>query len=233
MKTLFISAVLMVLLVNFTVAQSLQQPLEDVPLSNKCKIILKSGEFEEGKLLNTSENTHGITQVTILNRHEEKIKIKSSDIYELHIAMNDAVRFQYVNERNSSVKKMLTKNHPSAIPDDYIIYRNTVVNGNKEVLLQLLNPTFSSQFQVFYNPQARKSTSLEGEHIVWTGDKHRAFLVSKNEGELINVKKNNYKKTFYQLFSDCSLLTQMKKQNFEDLGNHILLYENCMNKKNQ
>lgn len=205
-------------------AQQLQQPLEDFPMSNRGYALLKSGEVIEGKIL-TTNSTRGITKVSLEDESGTRHQISAEDIYEFAIAMNGAVRLQYLNERGSSVKKLLSKDQPTAKPQDFIIFRNTSVNGEKELLLQLLNPDFEEIFEVFYDPFARKTTTLEGEYITWTGDKHRAYFISKNGAPLMKVKKGNYDKVFEALFGDCEqLVSEVKKPKLEDLGRHINTY---------
>jgi hypothetical protein len=205
-------------------AQELQQPLEEIPLSNRGYALLKSGQIVEGRIL-SSTSTRGITSVKLEDEAGQKHKLSASEIQEFAIAMNGAVKFQYAMERASSVKKLLSRDQPTAVPQDYILFRNTKVNGDKELLLQLLNPDFEEIFQVYYDPFARKTTPLGGKYITWTGDKHRAFFVSKNEGELVKVKKGNYKKSFQKLFGDCALLSGTRKVNLKDLSNHINFYQ--------
>ncbi|MBN7811981.1 hypothetical protein J0A68_13595 [Algoriphagus sp. H41] len=204
-------------------AQELQQPLEEVPMSNRGYALLKTGEIVEGRILTTS-STRGITRVKLEDEFGKSHTISAENMHEFAVAMNAAVRLQFANERGSSVKKLLSKNQPTAKPTDYLIFRNTSINGEKELLLQLLNPGFDEQFEVFYDPFARKTTALEGQYITWTGDKHRAYFVSKNGGPLVKVKKGNYKKTFGQLFGDCSQLAGTRKPRLQDLGQHIALY---------
>ncbi|GAB3225941.1 hypothetical protein J0A67_08075 [Algoriphagus aestuariicola] len=204
-------------------AQELQQPLEEVPMSNRGYALLKTGEVIEGKILTTT-STRGITKVKLEDEFGESHTISAENIHEFAVAMNGAVRLQYAMERGSSVKKLLTKNQPTAKPEDFIVFRNTSLNGENELLLQLLNPGFDDVFEVFYDPFARKTTALGGEYITWTGDKHRAFFVSKNGGPLIKVKNGNYKDEFANLFGDCDQLTSIKKPRLEDLGQHIALY---------
>ncbi|HSF52263.1 MAG TPA: hypothetical protein VLA71_00845 [Algoriphagus sp.] len=205
-------------------AQELQQPLEEVPMSNRGYALLKSGEVIEGKIL-TTNSSRGITQVSLEDESGARHKISAEEIYEFAIAMNGAVRLQFLSERGSSVKKLLSKDQPTAKPKDFIIFRNTTVNGEKELLLQLLNPDFEEVFEVFYDPFARKTTALEGEYITWTGDKHRAYFISKNGAPLLKVKKGNYDQVFEDLFGDCQqLLDEVKKPKLEDLGRHIASY---------
>lgn len=205
-------------------AQELQQPLEEFPMSNKGFALLKTGEVIEGKIL-TTNSTRGITRVSLEDGTGTRHKISAEEMYEFAIAINGAVRLQYLSERGSSVKKLLSKDQPTAKPKDFIIFRNTSVNGEKELLLQLLNPDFDEVFEVFYDPFARKTTALEGEYITWTGDKHRAYFISKNGAPLMKVKKGNYDKVFEDLFGDCEqLLSEVKKPKLEDLGQHINAY---------
>ncbi len=192
-------------------------------MSNRGYALLKTGEVIEGKIL-TTNSSRGITKVKLEDEFGKSHTISAENIQEFAIAMNSAVRLQYAMERGSSIKKLLTKNQPTAKPEDFIIFRNTSINGEKELLLQLLNPGFNEVFEVFYDPFARKTTALEGEYITWTGDKHRAFLVSKNGGQPVKVKKGSYEKSFAVLFGDCSQLTQIRKPELEDMGQHIALY---------
>ena len=205
-------------------AQKLQQPLEEFPMSNRGYALLKSGEVIEGKIISSS-STRGVTQVNLEDGAGEKHKLSASEIQEFAIAMNGAVRLQYLMERGSSVKKLLSKDQPTAKPLDFVIFRNTRINGDKEILLQLLNPDFDEIFEVYYDPFARKTTALEGEYITWTGDKHRAYFVSKNGGELIKVKKGSYQKAYVDLFGNCPQLLEVRKPKLQDLENHILLYQ--------
>lgn len=223
--TLSILLFLLTLNRNLT-AQELQQPLEDFPLSNKGYALLKTGEVIEGKIIN-STSTRGITRVRIEDESGTRHTIRAEEMYEFAIAMNGAVRLQYLMDRGSSVKKLLSKDQPTAKPKDFILYRNASVNGKKEVLLQLLNPDFDEVFEVFYDPVARKTFGLEAKYIRWTGDKHRAFFISKNGGPLMKVKKGTYKKAFETLFGDCpQVLSDVRKAKLEDLEKHILLYQN-------
>jgi hypothetical protein len=204
-------------------AQDLQQPLEEVPLSNRGYALLKTGEVIEGRI-RTTNSSRGITKVKLEDKFGVGHTINSEDMYEFAIEMNDAVRLQYAMEAGSSVKKLLSKKEPDAKPTDYIIFRNTSIEGGKELLLQLLNPDSDEVFEVFYDPFARKTTELSGTHITWTGDRHRAYFVSKNGDPLLKVKKGNYNKMFAILFGDCPMMNQTSKPKLDDLEQHIALY---------
>lgn len=204
-------------------AQELQQPLEEVPVSNRGYALLKTGEIIEGRI-RTTNSSRGITKVKLEDEFGVGHTINAEDMYEFAIAMNEAVRLQYAMEAGSSVKKLLSKKEPDAKPTDFLIFRNTSLDGEKELLLQLLNPDDDELFEVFYDPFARKTTQLTGEYITWTGDSHRAYFVSKKGGPLLKVKKGNYKRMFATLFGDCSQLSGTSKPRLEDLEQHIALY---------
>ncbi len=220
----FTWSIMLVTLSFITSAQSLQQPLEAVPMSNEGAVLLKSGELITGKILNTT-SMRGITQVTLLTADEEKRKFKAEEMEEFLISMNKAVKLQFLDERGSSIVKILSKNQPKAVPRDYIVYRNTTLKSGREALLQLLNPDFDETFQVFYDPYVAKSATMEGEHIVMTGDKHKTFFVSKNDQALLKVKKGGYKKAYRKLFDECVVMKQKSKPKWRDLGQHIWMYD--------
>ncbi|MDX5337528.1 MAG: hypothetical protein LPK25_00775 [Cyclobacteriaceae bacterium] len=225
MKKINLTLLILLTLLSSLSAQKLQQPLEEFPMSNRGYALLKTGQVIEGRIISSS-SSRGITQVNLQDESGEKHKISAAEIQEFAIAMNGAVRLQYLMERGSSVKKLLSKDQPTAKPNDFVIFRNTSLNGNKEILLQLLNPGFDEIFEVYYDPFARKTTALEGEYITWTGDKHRAYFISKNGGEPLKVKKGNYQKSFLELFGTCPQLLEVRKPKLQDLENHILLYQN-------
>lgn len=225
MKTVSLFTALFISLLGILNAQQLQQPLEQIPFSNKGYVLLKTGDVVEGTIRSTTSG-RGINQVKLEDESGATHALAAREIQEFAVAMNGATRLQYAMERGSSVKKLLSRDQPTAKPKDYVIYRNTSINGEKELLLQLLNPDFDSVFEVFYDPFARKTTALEGELITWTGDKHRAYFISKNGGPLVKVKKGNYKQAFETLFGDCPQLTDIKKPKLMDLENHILYYQN-------
>ncbi len=214
----------MLVIIGFTSAQSLKQPLEAVPMSNEGAVLLKNGELITGKILNTT-SIRGITQVTLLTANEEKRKLKADEIEEFMVSMNFAVKLQFMNERGSSLVRLLSKNQPKAIPTDYVIYRNTTLKSGREALLQLLNPGFEETFEVFHDPYAAKTATMESEYLVLTGDKHRTFFVSKNNHDLQKVKKGGYKKTYRKLFGDCPVMHQEVKPKWKDLGQHVWMYD--------
>ncbi len=206
-------------------SQSLLQPLEAVPLSNQGVVLLKTGEIIEGKIKNTTA-TRGITRVTLITSSDGEMEFWPNEMEEFMIVMNKAVKLQYFNERGSSLTKLLSQNQPGAVPSDYITYRNVKMKSGNEVLLQLLNPDFAATFEVYYDPFAAKTASMEGEYLRLTGDKHRSFLVS-NEGQApMKVKKGNYKRSFHQMFGSCQIMHE-KKPKWNDLGRHIWTFENA------
>ncbi|MDN3687263.1 hypothetical protein [Cyclobacterium jeungdonense] len=225
MKTLSSCILLFLLLIGNLEAQQLLQPLESIPLSNKGYVLLKTGEIVEGKIRSTNSG-RGINQVKIEDSEGQVHTLKAAEIEEFAIAMNGAVRLQYASERGSSVKKLLSRDQPTAKPKDFILFRSTSINGKKELLLQLLNPDFDEIFEVFYDPFARKTTTMESKHIVWTGDKHRAYFISKNLEPVVKIKKGNYRRVYASLFGDCEQMRAGRKPKLDDLASHILLYQN-------
>ena len=45
--------------------------------------------------------------------------------------------------------------------------------------------------------------------------------------QMLRVKKGNYNKEYFTLFGDSKKMQALKKPKFEDLDDHILLYQKC------
>ncbi len=227
MKNILGILFIMLLVLRTSHGQKLVPPLEDIPMSRQAYLLLKNGEFIEGKILYVHSG-RGITKVALKDEDGQKHAHKAVDIEEFAIVSTALVKLQYYNEGSESVKKWLNTDYGSIDEQDFVIFKNTNLKSGKAVLLQLLNPHFDEQFQVFYDPFARKSTPLRINKITLTGEMHRAYYVSKGGGPITKVKKETYRKSFLKLFGDCPAFLQMQEVKFKDLGSHIFFYtQNC------
>ena len=49
--------------------------------------------------------------------------------------------------------------------------------------------------------------------------------VSKNDQTLLKVKKGGYQKSYKKLFGECAVMKQEEKPKWNDLGQHIWMYD--------
>lgn len=208
-------------------AQSLLPPLEEMPLSKNAYVILKDGNTINGEIVNTTYG-RGINRVVIRDNSGTKHELKAGQIFEFGIFSNDLVKAQYFNESSSSIKALFKTDRSAVKLNDFVVFRNAQLKGGKELLLQHLNPHFDEKIQVYHSVNSRKTTPLRKGTITITGERQRAYLVSKNGSVTFKVKKGSYKKSFSRLFEDCPALLDIRKPKFKDFGKHIHYYtESC------
>ncbi|MFC0264486.1 hypothetical protein [Fontibacter flavus] len=208
-------------------AQSLLPPLEEMPMSKNAYVMLKDGTQISGELVNTTYG-RGINRVVIRDDSGNKHELKAGQIFELGIFSNALVKAQYFNESSASIKALLKTDRSAVKLNDFVVFRNAQLQGGKELLLQHLNPHFDEKIQVYHSVNSRKTTPLRKGYITLTGERQRAYLVSKNGSATFKIKKGSYKKSFLRLFEDCPEMLDIRKPKFKDFGKHILYYtENC------
>lgn len=228
MKKLFISTLLLTFLFAVqSYSQFLLPALESMPMSREAYLNLKDGQRINGKIMYTNSG-RGVNKVALKDDRGTKHEVKAPQIQEFGIFSNDMVKLQYFNESSASIKAILKTDRSAVKLNDYVVFRNAILKGGKELLLQLLNPHFDERIQVYHSVNSRKTTPLTNGSITLTGEMQRAYLVSKDGSPVVKVKKGSYKKSFRSLFSDCPNLLSVKNPKFKDFGNHIYYYtENC------
>lgn len=208
-------------------AQSLLPPLEEMPMSKNAYVMLKDGTQISGELVNTTYG-RGINRVVIRDDSGNKHELKAGQIFEFGVFSNGLVKAQYFNESSSSIKALFKTDRSAVKLNDFVVFRNAQLKGGKELLLQHLNPHFDEKIQVYHSVNSRKTTPLRKGAITITGERQRAYLVSKNSSTTFKVKKGSYKKSFFRLFEDCPALLDIRKPKFKDFGKHIHYYkESC------
>lgn len=223
-----LSLVLCAALAINTKAQSLLPPLESMPLSQNAYLSLKSGENIDGKIIYTNSG-RGINKVALKDQEGKKHEYKAADILEFGILSNGMTKLQYFNESSQSIKAMLQTDRSAVKLNDYVIYRNATLKGGKVLLLQLLNPHFDEKIQVYHAANSRKTTAWNKGPITLTGEKQRVYLVSKEGGPTVKVKKGSYKKSYRKLFNDCPDMGTIRNPKFKDFGKHIQFYTQMCN----
>ena len=97
------------------------------------------------------------------------------------------------------------------------------------MLMQLLNPTFSSKVKVYHDPLAKHTTSLGVGGVTVAGGNAKSYYVQAGSDEAAyRLKKNRYKKEFVPMWDDCKTVTDKYTQiRWTDLTQHILDYTEC------
>jgi len=215
----------LVLFINFTSGQNfrLYPEMEITSLaSNGGELTLANGDVVTGELslatVQTSSGLQRITSVIVRNEGEDKQKFKPKDISELRINANWSD-----NSTNDAAIKFYAE-----AKSDYYIFRTVKDNKGKQRLMQLLNPGFDDNLQVYVDAKAKDSgfASMLGK------DSAKSYYVTKDVNDkAMYLKKSKYKKTFKDVYGDCStMMVELgdDKPNWNDFAQHVYSYnEEC------
>jgi hypothetical protein len=99
-------------------------------------------------------------------------------------------------------------------------------NETTTLLLQLLNPGFSSKIKVFYDPYAQETGGFAMGDLRLTGGEDKSYYVQVGEKIATKTKKKDYENNFKNYYADCpDLIKKIEKDvKWSDFAKHIYSY---------
>ena len=92
------------------------------------------------------------------------------------------------------------------VNEGYIYFEQAEVKVKKKqmtLLMQLLNPSFSSRIRVYHDPFAQESMGLSLAGVNVVGHIDKSYYLAKVGETALRQKMKDYDKYFYQLFDNC------------------------------
>lgn len=184
-------------------------------------LTLKDGSSVEGTISNMDRVKGLIKSIEIKDNNGTIQNFRFTQIGEMYIAregmskMGEDYKFLTDAAWNDSPYNQ------KRIQTGYALFEQTTVemNGKKrDLLLQLLNPSFSSKIKVYVDPWADEITEPEKTTYYVKDGAFPAFKLGGNE----------YQDHFIALFGECeSMVSFRNKAQWADLGKHIFEYTAC------
>ncbi|MDR0228555.1 MAG: hypothetical protein LBI72_05765 [Flavobacteriaceae bacterium] len=173
-------------------------------------LILKDGTKKMGSVSGVTRKKGQITSIKMKDATGNKVEYQADEIEEMYLPISGYVKGAKVanyfsNSRNWG-SKSLTK---STNPDEVYVKNIKASLKNKkaenEYLMQLINPSFSSQIEVYADPVA--SMNAEASSVSFTGGPKitggviKSYYIKKGE-EVIWLKKGEFEENYNFLFGD-------------------------------
>lgn len=117
------------------------------------------------------------------------------------------------------------------IDKGYVYFEQVNVKVKRKVrplMMQLVNPSFSSRVRVYFDPMAKETASLGVAGVKVAGGNAKSYYIQKGDGVAYLAKKKSYENEFERLFGDCSTLAAQAgtKAKWGDLETHVFTYNN-------
>ena len=226
MKQLF-SLLAFLFIFHLTKAQEFLTPLET--LTGKVQVTPVDGKTVYGKLTSVSFEARGLGNFRVKDSAtDEVIKFTPENVKTLQVKMTFNNRMETIEKQ--SMFKLLKSKGKEVSEREYITFNLVTYPEKKDkiLLLQLLNPDFSSKIQVYeHKVGGKSSTSILG--IETELNEATSFIIVIN-GVSSFVEKKKYKTDYFdKIFASCPELMAMpeKEVSFSDFAKHVSIFEKC------
>jgi hypothetical protein len=226
MKQLF-SLLAFLFIFHITKAQEFLTPLET--LTGKVQVTTVDGKTVYGKLTSVSFEARGLGNFRVKDSAtDEVIKFTPENVKTLQVKMTFNNRMETIEKQ--SMFKLLKSKGKEVSEREYITFNLVTYPEKKDkiLLLQLLNPDFSSKIQVYeHKVGGKSSTSILG--IETELNEATSFIIVIN-GVSSFVEKKKYKTDYFdKVFASCPELMAMpeKEVKFSDFAKHVSIFEKC------
>lgn len=170
-------------------------------------LILKDGTKKEGPVSGVDRKKGQITSIKMKDSSGKKTEYKADEIEEMYLPIAGFVKGAKVASYFGNTRNWGNKNLSKSTNPDEVYVKNIKASlknkkAEKEFLMQLINPSFSSQIEVYADPMATEtaSTGFSGGPK-FGGGVTKSYYVKKGD-EVIWLKKAEFKENYNFLFGD-------------------------------
>lgn len=196
-------------------------------------INLEDGTRVEGVIHSVNRTNGLVTSITITPVGEKKkLKLKSDVISNMYLPISSFNKFD--NAVNHAFDKHIKGINTAILDNGYAYFEKTRVVKKKEVeelLLQLVNPTFSDKIKVYDIPLSKETVSTEVKGVTIAFDENKSYFVKVGEATAVKLRKKDYDEAYAALYKDCPALIQKLKDDhrWSKFDEHLWAYSKQCN----
>ncbi|WP_291856585.1 hypothetical protein [Marinilabilia sp.] len=227
-------SILLIVLIGSFVSVSGQQlltPSRSFSHNKPAYLTLEDGSELECTIDKIKRKKVLIEEVRIIDENGKKQKLKPEDIKFMYLPPSN---FDKLAKANSFIGDA-TKWNDEKLEQDllnqgYAYFEYTPVKIKRKtmgLMMQLINPDFSQEIQVYDDPLAKKTTSVGVAGVKVAGGNAKSYYVKHSDDEIaIRIKKKDYDEHFDTLYGNCDSLKSVDPD-WSELVNHIIKYTEC------
>lgn len=229
----FFSSFVLIIVTSGVLAQDFLQGYDSFSRKADSHIYLNDGTEIIGKVKSVKKKKGLIVYVKVdvdgesvkyMADEVDKMYLKPLGFEKLSRSMDNAFNVTE-NAKDRSVNEGFIK-------EGYVLYETVKVRLKKDettLLMQLVNPGFSSDIKVYYDPFASETMSTGIGGFTVAGGDAKSYYVKKGEEPAYKVKKKHYDDEIQSLYGDCNVKAGFEdKLKWTDFSKHIVYYSsNC------
>ncbi|RRA97075.1 hypothetical protein [Paenimyroides viscosum] len=170
-------------------------------------VILKDGRKIEGSASGIDRKKGQIYSIDIKDGSGKKTEYKAEDIAEMYLPISGMAKASKVNSYFGNSKNWGRKSLNKTTNPDEVYVKNVKASlknkkEEKEFLMQLINPSFSSIIEVYADPNASETSSFSvGGSPSFGGGVTKSYYIKKGD-EVLWLKKGDFEDHYAFMFGD-------------------------------
>jgi len=239
MKKIILLPIMMVLLTaTCLTAQKFSIPLEGFSKKKTAYFYMEDGSEIKGTLSGFKRTKGLIETVKMKDLDGEKVKMNPEKIDYMYLAPSNLGKFGAALEtiNNVSSWEKETTIDTTLIKDGYVLFEKVSTKVKKktdDLMLQILNPSFSQNIKVYHDPFSKETASVGVGGITVAGGLDKSYYIKKAaDKSAYRLLKKDYKEQFADIFGDCPELMEKYGDNIKwnEFETHIYEYTQLMKK---
>jgi hypothetical protein len=193
-------------------------------------MMLEDGTRLEGTLDDLDRKKNQIASVTIRDSSGTKRKLMPEQIRNMYLKPSAYSKSMTDIDAATKVQKWDNDYVNSDIMKKGYVYfekaKVEIKNESSTLLLQLLNPGYSSKIKVFYDPYASETGGIGYAGLSITGGDDKSYYVQVGDNTAKRIKKKDYDTAYKTFYADCpDLLNKLEKNlKWTDFAKHVYTY---------
>jgi hypothetical protein len=214
------------------ISQKLFNPVYSFSSEKTAYITLNDGSQVEGLIQDIDRKKGLLLSFTIVDPEGKSSNFRAGDISKIYLAAtgknNMGKRYEFISDPakwdNNELNRDLFKN-------GYAYFEQVEVEMGRKtrpMLLQLLNPSFSSRIKVYQDPFVSETTSLGTAELKRSGDHSNSYVVKDGNRPAFMLNKGSYQDNFIALFGECKAMVPLReKAKWSQFEQHLYDYNRC------
>lgn len=215
-------------------AQHFLQPSESFSPKKISYLTMKDGSTMEVYLKSYKREKGLIKEMKVEDKEGKKVKIKPEDIQYMYLPQSGfdklSKELDYLHDVQQWDNDEIDQ---SKVADGYIYFEQAEVkvkNEKKTLMMQLLNPSFSSKIRVYHDPNANETGSISMSGFTVAGGEDRSYYIAVQGNTAFKLTKRDYDEQFVKIFGICPALKEkFEKVKWTQFDEHV--YEHNRNCK--
>lgn len=184
----------------------------------------------EGTLDDLKRKKNQVELVSIKLSNGEVKKMKPEEIKNMYL--KPSAYAKTMTDVDAATKVQTWDNsyiNSELVKEGYCYFEQAKValkNETPTLLLQLLNPGYSSKIKVFYDPYAQETGGFGIGDLKLTGGDDKSYYVQVGNNVATKTKKKDYETAYRNFYADCpDLIKKIEKDvKWSDFAKHIYAY---------